>query len=119
MEQKQYFEAVLVSELPPVGDTMPLSDHVLVWDKTGDYFLAYYDHRIKLWFDEDDNNVDDIVSWLRPIKLSDLIKEEAGKADKLINNLLLFAEDSGEIIDGFRVREIVLEMKQYIQSLKF
>jgi hypothetical protein len=48
-------------------------------------------------------------------KVSEIIFEEFQKNEKIVNRvkaLLLLIEDTGEPVDGFRFREIALELKE-------
>lgn len=78
MEQKQYFEAVPVSELPDADITdSRFSEDSVVFDITGDSQTAYYDFELKKWRNSNRHNEIEVVSYLKPISLSDLKKQFA------------------------------------------
>lgn len=82
----QYYETVEVSSagLPPIDKADPQweelewSEEVFVIDKKGNKNSAFYSYREKVWY-SNGKMTDAPTHYLRPVSLSDLIREVAGK----------------------------------------
>jgi len=99
---KQYFEAVPISELPD-GEKRVFT--IL----TDDYLSMDKPHYIK-------THPDKFKAFLRPVNLSDLIKEEAGKAfRKGANTVREMYEDSGKYL--LYGTDTLKEETEYLKSL--
>lgn len=111
MEQRIIFEAVPVKELPPENKAHNCSENYIVLINEYKAENAFFDFINKCWFNTSGYPIKTPTHWLRPVSLSDLIKEEAGNAWDAAEKRLKHIYDMG------RPENLPMDKEEYINTI--
>lgn len=121
MEDQQYYRKVDVKERKPPIETNPeypnWSINVIGVKGNGRILIVFYDFKGDKWLPDSRGNADDIIYWLEPITLTELLKEVADKAWEAAEEFRASVFSTAEITH-YDLEVKTPNKEQYLNSIK-